>query len=488
MVDRDSPIPIYRQLKLQFKQQIEAGLLCPGDRLPTERELCERYGISRAPARQALTELAQEGYVYRRAGQGTFVADEVSTLSSEKLIVRVLLHYDDPWISSLEQAVKQWNRLHPEGEMALDFTACPRDRFHDHLQWLVAQGEAPDMASMDCVWILHYARSGYLRPFDTEGSTWLRAAFQDLEEPVREYNVVDGQLYGLPYQSDVTGLWYRRDWFEAEGLSPPETWRDWLGLIDHFACPKTRSRLGCDYAVAFPVSPTVGEATVNLLISFLWSAGATLNGKRVMNLTSSEVRRALSFLQEITLGRRGCLPPNMDNTGWWAFPRMLAEEKVPMLLGSTYEMPFIRENSVWETEEELTAHLGFVSAPRPSASVPPVGSLGGMSWTVLRQSSQPDISLELLKLATAPETLSAFAKENLQLTPYRSLNRRLAGDAHHPWYALIAPLLSTARPRPLLGDYPQVSRFLQNLFLQVLWEGAPLMETLERTSELLALL
>jgi ABC-type glycerol-3-phosphate transport system substrate-binding protein len=488
MVDRESPIPIYRQLKLQFKQQINAGLLHPGDRLPTERELCERYGISRAPARQALTELAREGYVYRRAGRGTFVAREVTSLFTEKLSVRVLLHYDDPWISSLEQAVKQWNRLRPEREMTLDFTTCPRDKFHDHLQWLVAQGEAPDIASMDCVWIVHYARSGYLRPFDTERVAWLRAAFQDLEAPVKRYNVIDGQLYGLPYQTDVTGLWYRRDWFEAEGLGPPETWQDWLELIDHFACPQTRSRVGCDYAVAFPVSPTVGEATVNLLISFLWSAGAALNGKHGFDLNSSAVQDALSYLKEITLGRRACLPPNMGDVGWWAFPRLLAEGKVPMLLGATYEMPFIRDNSAWDSEGELTRHLGFVSAPRPSAEIPPVGSLGGMSWTVLRQSPQPEISLELLKLATAPETLSGFAKENLQLTPYRSINRRLATDVEHPWYTLAVPLLSTARPRPLLGDYPQVSRFLQNLILQVLWEGAPLQETLERTAELLALL
>jgi ABC-type glycerol-3-phosphate transport system substrate-binding protein len=223
-------------------------------------------------------------------------------------------------------------------------------------------------------------------------------------------------------------------------------------------------------------------------MSFLWGAGGTLDGKDSFELTSSPVQRALSYLQEITLGRRGSLPPDMDQVHWWGFARLLAEEKVPMLLGGTYELPFIRENSGWETEGELTRHLGFVSAPRPNAGVPPVSSLGGMSWTVLRQSSQPEISLDLLKLATAPETLSGFAKENLQLTPYRSLNRRLARDGDHPWFKAIVPLLSTARPRPLRGDYPQISRFLQNMLLQVLWHGAPLQETLKRTEELLALL
>jgi len=73
MIDRNSPIPLYYQLKQYFTKQMESGALHSGDRLPTEMELCEQFDISRAPVRQALSELAREGLIYRRAGQGTFV-------------------------------------------------------------------------------------------------------------------------------------------------------------------------------------------------------------------------------------------------------------------------------------------------------------------------------------------------------------------------------------------------------------------------------
>jgi GntR family transcriptional regulator len=46
----------------------------PGDRLPSEAELCERFGVSRMTARQGLQQLAADGLVYRHAGQGTFIA------------------------------------------------------------------------------------------------------------------------------------------------------------------------------------------------------------------------------------------------------------------------------------------------------------------------------------------------------------------------------------------------------------------------------
>lgn len=74
-IDKDSPVPIYYQIKELFKERIEGGKLEPHQRLPSERELEERYGISRMTARRALTELESEGYAYREQGKGSFVEE-----------------------------------------------------------------------------------------------------------------------------------------------------------------------------------------------------------------------------------------------------------------------------------------------------------------------------------------------------------------------------------------------------------------------------
>src|SRR5215472_7045288 len=70
---RNSPVPRYHQLKEILREKIRAGEWKPGDIIPSERELSENYGISRMTARQAITDLVNEGVFYREQGKGTFV-------------------------------------------------------------------------------------------------------------------------------------------------------------------------------------------------------------------------------------------------------------------------------------------------------------------------------------------------------------------------------------------------------------------------------
>ena len=74
MLSPNNAIPLYQQLKEDLREKIKTGALKPDERIPSERELCEQYHISRMTVRQALAELANEGLLYRTHGKGTFVA------------------------------------------------------------------------------------------------------------------------------------------------------------------------------------------------------------------------------------------------------------------------------------------------------------------------------------------------------------------------------------------------------------------------------
>ncbi|RHW39385.1 GntR family transcriptional regulator [Lysinibacillus yapensis] len=76
-IDRSSAIPLYKQIKEILIQELREVAGEKGRPFSTEQELVERFRVSRAPIRQALKELANEGYVYRERAKGTFPVQEM---------------------------------------------------------------------------------------------------------------------------------------------------------------------------------------------------------------------------------------------------------------------------------------------------------------------------------------------------------------------------------------------------------------------------
>jgi len=486
MVDRNLPIPIYYQLKSLLKEQIQEGSLRPGDQLPTEQEICARYAISRAPVRHALAELVQEGWVYRRAGQGTFVASVPAALPIKRDAVR-LLAYDVCWVTLLERAIQRWNMRTHRREVMLDVDMPSPLLFHGVLRDAVGAGEAPDLVSIDYVWMHSYARGAYLAALEDISADWARQITEDLETPVLHSHRVDGKLYGIPIQADVTGMWYRRDWFAEEGLAPPDTWDEWLMLIDYFARPEIRARFGHRYPVVFPIGTETGEAVLNLLLPFFWAAGGDLlDESGAVVLETSEVYETLRYLRSITMERH-CLPPEVVHFDWTDIPRLLAQGATPMTVGGSYEWHVLCESSPWEEAGDILQHFAFAPIPRPARDGTLVSSLGGTTWGVMRQSAQQKLIFELARLALSPELSVPFCLDSFQLSPLRSVNAQLAAQ-NALWMEQVLPLLHAARPRPLVKGYVQISSFFQQMIQQVLWEAAPVEETVRQAARSIRLL
>jgi len=74
MIDPNGAMPKYYQLANILRQQIENGDFQAHDAIPSERQLEERYNLSRPTIRQSIDLLARQGYLYRVHGKGTFVS------------------------------------------------------------------------------------------------------------------------------------------------------------------------------------------------------------------------------------------------------------------------------------------------------------------------------------------------------------------------------------------------------------------------------
>src|SRR2546429_859317 len=103
-VDSLDAKPVYRTVKTsrlfeQIVQQVEdsilKGQLKPGDQLPAERDLAQRFGVSRTAVREAVKTLREKGLVEAYSGRGTFVTNGTSQAIRQSLDLMIRINQQE---------------------------------------------------------------------------------------------------------------------------------------------------------------------------------------------------------------------------------------------------------------------------------------------------------------------------------------------------------------------------------------------------------
>lgn len=146
-VTRAGNVPLYVQLREAIREQIATGVLQPGDRVPSERKLCDLYGVSYITARQSLVDLTNDGLLHRVPGKGTYVGDRRQIQTSLSRPLGIVLHRlgnlkSKAFVSDLIQGV---HTVSDEEGYAVsifieDSIAYLRDAMEDKLDGLVVAG------------------------------------------------------------------------------------------------------------------------------------------------------------------------------------------------------------------------------------------------------------------------------------------------------------------------------------------------------------
>jgi GntR family transcriptional regulator, transcriptional repressor for pyruvate dehydrogenase complex len=93
---------LYQEIVDQIQQQILSGALKPGDQIPAERDLAERFGVSRTAVREAIKSLTEKGLIEVFVGRGTFVTN----LTTDRVVesITLLLRNEQHNVESLQEA------------------------------------------------------------------------------------------------------------------------------------------------------------------------------------------------------------------------------------------------------------------------------------------------------------------------------------------------------------------------------------------------
>jgi multiple sugar transport system substrate-binding protein len=442
-VDPAQPIPIYFQLKTLLLEEILEGRYGADGRLPTEHELCERFAISRTPVSRALTELAGDGLILRHRRRGTFVNPHGLPRRREQPEVRVVVSdrfYGDVIASAA-----------PEGS-TVSVVTVPLTSLHHFLTHAVAEGNAPDLALLDSIWIAEFAGSGFLYALEDLDEGWVRREHDtDFLERLVASNRSDGRTFGVSAFGSVAGIWYRRRALAECGLEPPRTW-------DELRAAALRlSRADARHPLALPGGSEAGETTTYCLVAFLASNGARVLDDDGIFLNSRRTAETLRFLRGLV--EDGVVAPDVVGYEWTRPIRLLAEGKAALSVGGSYEAQTLAE--VLDVPiAELWEHVGFIPVPAGPHGRP-ASVVGSMSYAILRQAAQPLLALRVLERAVAPQTLARLAETTGRLPARRSAVELAAPRL--PFVSQSAEILERAVTRPKIPLYPRVSRQLQTM-------------------------
>lgn len=107
--------PLYQQIKALIMQRLQSGEWKPGELIPSEVELGNRFKVSQGTVRKAIDELAAENLLVRRQGKGTFVATHHEARSQFRFL-RLMPDSDQPQVT--DKRVIELKRLRAPAEIA----------------------------------------------------------------------------------------------------------------------------------------------------------------------------------------------------------------------------------------------------------------------------------------------------------------------------------------------------------------------------------
>jgi len=355
----------------------------------------------------------------------------------------------------VQQMLPEFERAHPGVRVVVQ--QIPLTAAHEKLLTAFAGDALPDVAQIGNTWIPEFAALHALEPLQARVDASHVIASADYFPGIWDTNVIEGQLYGVPWYVDTRLLFYRTDLVAAAGFAqPPQSWDEWrrcMAAIKRNAGPDK-------YAVFLPLNefePLLGLA--------LQQSDPLLadNGTRG-NFESPGFRRALAFYVEMF--RSGLAPP-MSNTQisnvWDEFAHGLFAFYItgPWNIGEFKRRLAPDMQDKWNT------------APLPGPDGPGAGAAGGSSLAIFHSSTNKQLAWELAEFFSAVPAQQRFYALTGDLPARRSAwdDPQLAQEGYARAFR---EQLERAKPTPKVPEWERIAQEMQLMADRVIRGNMPI--------------
>jgi ABC-type glycerol-3-phosphate transport system substrate-binding protein len=311
----------------------------------------------------------------------------------------------------LQFAAALWNKEHPNNQVKLVLNqAIPFASFLAKLTTAFVGHNPPDIAYGASGWPFPEARGGYLAPINQLTPQWIKNVYDKYFYPSlrNEMPVINGNIYALPTQSGgIDGLWYRKDWFQANHLPVPNTWKNLLYDAKFFAQPQIEKKYHLVAPFFLAASATQPMQTGYEGLGFIYAAGGHVIDHNRVTVDSPAVIKALTFLR--SLRTQGLLPKIALTTTATGGVALLAKGELPMAVDGTWQYIALQQDNHL-TSQQMQKEFAWIPFPRMNSHSTPVTSTTGANNLMIAKSPVDKIAAELVELSLSPTVEAEEAK------------------------------------------------------------------------------
>ncbi|GAB6098622.1 ABC transporter substrate-binding protein [Halanaerocella petrolearia] len=269
--------------------------------------------------------------------------------------------------------------------------------------------------------------------------------------PVGEFG---DKLYFMPYRPNVEIAFYNQKKFNKYGIQPPETWDELLNVAKTL---KEKEGIGRVLGIKAGLA---SDTTVHLFDYIRAAGGDPL----VLNDAGSV--KAFKFLNKL----KPYLSPDFKRATWDTTNKFLATES--MYLGQNW--PFA-VNVVVEKggKKEIKAYHGW-KGPKKESHV-----LGGDVLGIPKGAPNKELAVKFIKYLMSKDVQETLVSE-LAWPSSRTDAYAQVSEEKKPYFEAVKEAMKYAEPRPNVSYWATVDRALNSAFKEIVLNGAPVKETLDK--------
>jgi len=404
-----------------------------------------------------------------------FVLFSIMSVQAVTLEVMDSVIVESPEREALLQIIENFEEENPD--ITIDYQGVPMNDAYAQIPTLATSGALPDV---------YLATLDFIGTFEDMGiATDLRDVFS--QEYLDGFNqnslselTVDGKVLAHPFFVIPMGVLYRIDWFEEKGLTPPETWEEFLdianeltedtngdGSVDRWGFAMLASRDGSGGSRFIQIFRTFGGYELRL----------NDEGEYVTDVNTPQGRNAFEFFTELNTEHE-VVPPGPMEVSYGEALNLMATNKTAMMVTGPHSI-----GGIIERNPELDGKIGAFPLPMAQDGGKHISVLNTYGHAINPDSDKKEEAAKFLKFLVNDESALLW-NEMTGRMPTRTGLLQSPEVQDRPDLAGFVEAMDYAEPLPTVSYYSTImTDILPSAYQSIIVGQATVEEAAERAEE-----